>query len=106
MVSSRFFSSPSLLSLLLWLAAGTGTRSCCMFFQRLDDASSPPPFPKVFSPQIVWLFVRVSFFSLVPALLALREKEQANRAHHTSHVYVIVMCSGFVFAKRIWPLFF
>ena len=70
-----------------------------VFFNDLTMLPHPPP-PEGFSPQIVWLFVRVSFFSFVPALLALREKEQANRAHHTLDVYVIVMCSGSVFVKR------
>ena len=69
-------------------------------FRRLDDASSPPLFPKVLSPQIVWLVVVVSLLSR-PRLSALKEKEQANRAHHTLHVSVPVMLFGsFVFVIK------
>ena len=91
-----------LLPLLLWLAAGTG--ACTCFFRRLDDASSPPPsphpIPEGSSPQIVWLLFGSSFFSSAPALLASRDTEQVNRAHHTLHVSVLVMCSVLLLGKE------
>ena len=95
----------SLLPLLLWLAAGTG--ACLCFFD--DSTMLPhPPSRRVFSPNRLAV-ARVSFFKFfffVPAWLALRDTEQVNRAHHTLHVSVFVICSGSVFVKRRWPLFF
>ena len=97
----RFLSSLPLLPLLLWLAAGTGARSCCMFF---DDSTMlphppPPPHPEGFFPQTVWLAFLV-FFSLASRLSAPREKEQANRAHHTLHVCVVVMLFWSCFCEK------
>ena len=94
----------SLLPLLPWLAAGTGACSCCFF----DDSTMlPHPLPsrRFFSPNRLAV-VRISFFSLAPTMLASRDIEQANRAHHTLHVSVLVMCSVSVVVKRRWPLFF
>ena len=95
LVSSGFSSSLSLPPLLLWLAAGTGACSC--FFDDSTMLPHPPPpphpIPEGSSPQIVWLLFGSSFFSSAPALLASRDTEQVNRAHHTLHVSVLVMCS-------------
>ena len=60
-----------------------------------------PPLPKGFSPPNRLAVVRFSFSSLVPALLAIRDTEQVNRAHHTLHVSVLVMCSVLFVEKKI-----
>ena len=59
-----------------------------------------PPSRRLFSPNrlaAVWF----SFFSLAPALLAIRDTEQVNRAHHTLHVSVLVMCSVLFFVQKM-----
>ena len=94
--SSSFSSSP---------VACRRNRRLHLLVRRLDDASSPPSSRRFFSPNRLAV-VRFSFFSLVPALVARRDTEQVNRAHHTLHVSVFVMCSGSVFVKRRWPLFY
>ena len=96
----RPVSSPPfpLLPLLLWLAAGTGACSC--FFDDSTMLPHPPPSRRFFSPNRLAV-VRFSFFSLVPALLARRDTEQVNRAHHTLHVSVFVMCSVLFSANKM-----
>ena len=65
---------PSLLSLLLWLAAGTGARSCCeCFFDDSTMLPHPPLLPKVFSPQIVWLLFG-SFLLSSPCVVSIERK--------------------------------
>ena len=83
-----FFPPP----LLLWLAAGTGACSC--FFDDSTMLPHPLPIPllKVRLPKSSGCCLAL-LFSSAPALLASRDTEQANRAHHTLHVSVLVMCS-------------
>ena len=89
--------SSSLLSSSSSPVACRRNRRLLLLFRRLDDATSHPPpphpIPEGSSPQIVWLLFGFSFFSSAPALLASRDTEQVNRAHHTLHVSVLVMCS-------------
>ena len=80
-------------------------RRLLLLFSTTRRCFLTPPSRRFFSPNRLAV-VRFSFFSLVPALLASRDTEQVNRAHHTLHVSVFVMCSGSVFVKRRWPLFY
>ena len=98
LASPGFFLSLSLFSLFscglpqeqaLALACST-TRRCFL----------TPPSRRFFSPNRLAV-VRFSFSSLVPALLATRDTEQVNRAHHTLHVSVLVMCSVLFFVQKM-----
>ena len=80
---------------LLLLHVFSTTRRCFL---------TPPPSRRFFLPKssgcLFW------FLYSRPRLSALREKEQANRAHHTLHVSVPVMFSVLVFVTKRWLLFF
>ena len=73
--------------------------AACFLTTRRCFLTPPPPISEVSCPQVVWLVVTGSS-SLAPRLSALREKEQANGAHHTLHVLVIVVLLWSCFCEK------